>query len=103
MDIPSESPHFEATNAETDLSNGILAPVQPVVTAQNVRSMQTKSRSGISKPKVPYVGLANGTVSTETEPTSVTAALNSPLWKQAMVEEFEALKRNATWTLVPWR
>lgn len=35
------------------------------------------------------------------EPTSYTQASRSPEWKQAMVEEFNALIKQGTWSLVP--
>jgi hypothetical protein len=34
-------------------------------------------------------------------PSSVRAALRDPDWKIAMQDEFDALKNNGTWTLVP--
>ena len=34
------------------------------------------------------------------EPSSVTEALQSPEWKQAMDDEFESHHQNKTWTLV---
>ena len=52
----------------------------------------------VSKPKFPYVGL---TIASNSTPQTAKQALASPLWKQAMIEEFSALQRNATWTLVP--
>ncbi|PWA86467.1 gag/pol polyprotein [Artemisia annua] len=35
------------------------------------------------------------------EPSSFTVANKSPEWRQAMAEEFDALVRNGTWSLVP--
>lgn len=68
--------------------------------------MVTRSKSGISKKKVflstkhppqlpctPYYH--------ETEPSSFTAASKSLVWRQAMAEEFSALQRQGTWSLVP--
>ncbi|GJR45677.1 putative RNA-directed DNA polymerase [Tanacetum coccineum] len=56
------------------------------------------------KQRVPYNPSANhATVlpTTITEPTSFTAANNSPKWRQAMKEEYDALIKNRTWSLVP--
>ncbi|KAD4586330.1 hypothetical protein E3N88_23931 [Mikania micrantha] len=39
--------------------------------------------------------------SSESEPTSFTAANNDPHWRNAMAEEYSALQRNGTWSLVP--
>nr|GEW37421.1 hypothetical protein [Tanacetum cinerariifolium] len=36
-----------------------------------------------------------------TEPTSFTVANNFPKWRQAMKEEYDALMKNETWSLVP--
>ncbi|GKB37086.1 retrovirus-related pol polyprotein from transposon TNT 1-94 [Tanacetum coccineum] len=38
---------------------------------------------------------------TITEPTSFTVANNSSEWRQAMKEEYDALMKNGTWSLVP--
>ncbi|GJW36728.1 GDSL esterase/lipase [Tanacetum coccineum] len=56
------------------------------------------------KQRVPYNPSANhATVlpTTITEPTSFTVANNSPEWRQAMKEEYDALMKNGTWSLVP--
>ncbi|MCI13308.1 retrovirus-related pol polyprotein from transposon TNT 1-94, partial [Trifolium medium] len=58
--------------------------------------MQTRAKSGIVLPKInPKLLL------THTEPRTVKQALQDPKWLSAMTDEFEALKRNHTWTLVP--
>lgn len=54
--------------------------------------MTTRAKSGIFKPK---------SFLAHTLPNSVTEALNDPHWKKAMLEEYEALVRSKTWTLVP--
>ncbi|GJV09216.1 putative RNA-directed DNA polymerase [Tanacetum coccineum] len=56
------------------------------------------------KQRVPYNPFANhATVlpTTITEPTSFTIANNSPKWCQAIKEEYDALMKNGTWSLVP--
>lgn len=53
--------------------------------------MQTRAKSGIFKPKV---------LLAHYEPTSVKQALADPNWLAAMKEEYAALMRNNTWTLV---
>ncbi|GJX93416.1 retrovirus-related pol polyprotein from transposon TNT 1-94 [Tanacetum coccineum] len=56
------------------------------------------------KQQVPYNPSANhATVLPNTiiEPTSFTVANNSPEWRQAMKEEYDALMKNGTWSLVP--
>nr|KYP47250.1 hypothetical protein KK1_031122 [Cajanus cajan] len=54
--------------------------------------MITRSKSGIFKPRVLIV---------ETEPSTVTLALQDLKWFNAMKEEYLALTRNQTWDLVP--
>lgn len=61
--------------------------------------METRSKKGIFKTKVPFTGYVNLTLPT-TVPTSVNQALQIPVWKKAMQEEFDALMRNGTWNLV---
>nr|GFC00143.1 hypothetical protein [Tanacetum cinerariifolium] len=39
---------------------------------------------------------------TLTEPTSFSVANNSPEWRQAMKEDYDALIKNGTWSLVPY-
>ena len=63
---------------------------------------RTRLQNGIVKPKV----YTNGTVRyanlcTTGEPDSVDEALKLPKWRDAMQDEFEALQRNGTWSLVP--
>nr|KYP62479.1 Retrovirus-related Pol polyprotein from transposon TNT 1-94 [Cajanus cajan] len=58
--------------------------------------MQTRSKSGIVRPKLHPTLLL-----TTTEPTSLKQALSSPSWKTAMSLEYDALIKNQTWTLVP--
>ena len=58
--------------------------------------MVTRSKSGIFKPKV-YI-----TTLTNKEPSTVQEALSDQNWHQAMKDEYEALLRNETWSLVPF-
>ena len=68
--------------------------------------MQTRSKSGIFKPKVYAASHLKSSKQSPnspqiaTEPTCVESALVSPMWKKAMDEEFSALIRNHTWDLV---
>ncbi|KAE8718491.1 Serine/threonine-protein phosphatase 5 [Hibiscus syriacus] len=79
------------TCVEVQPGVGIDVP-QPV---SNVHPMMTRSKHGIWKPKVYNVA------SSDREPTNITEALMSPLWKEAAQAEYDALVRNGTWTLVP--
>ena len=57
--------------------------------------MITRSKAGIFKPKIYTVVL------THKEPDIMQEALNYSKWLQAMKEEYDALIKNNTWTLVP--
>ena len=70
---------------------------------QNAHNMQARAKSGIFKPKIRLYATEIKTSSPNLqnqEPTSVTKALQCPHWKAAMCEEYEALLRTNTWTLV---
>ena len=64
--------------------------------AGNKYHMVTRSKAGISKPKVLV-----SVLSRPQEPRSTEEALSSPEWIAAMNEEMDALTRNKTWSLVP--
>ena len=70
--------------------------------------MQTRSNSGIFKPKVYATSHLNSSkqppniFQIASEPTCVENALASPMWTKAMDEEFGALIQNHTWDLVPY-
>lgn len=57
--------------------------------------MITRAKAVIFKPKT-YI-----TVTQNLEPTNFKTALQDSKWYLAMKEEFEALQKNSTWTLVP--
>jgi hypothetical protein len=63
---------------------------------------RTRLQDGIRKPKI----YSDETVryaytTTSGEPYTVKEALSSPSWKAAMIDEYNVLMRNKTWTLVP--
>jgi hypothetical protein len=59
--------------------------------------MQTRSKSGIFKPKVSYTAQVDYSLK---EPTSDTTASKHPQWCTTMTEEFQALQKQRTWSLV---
>lgn len=67
----------------------------PVIANQH--PMITRSKKGIVWPKLPFAG----SVTTTSPLHSVTDALTDPNWKKAMADEFAALQKNHTWSLVP--
>lgn len=72
--------------------------------------MITRSRDGTSKPKVfsatrypvPACFLALQSDASFREPTCFSHASKVPEWRAAMQDEFNALLRNSTWSLVPY-
>ena len=61
--------------------------------------MVTRAQQNITKPNPKYMLLTS--ISPDTEPTRVSQALKDLQWKQAMIDEYNALLRNGTWELVP--
>lgn len=74
-----------------------LPPVAPVV-----HPMLTRSKTGAlpSKPPMCLTYVSTSLPSAAVEPLSVKEALQSPQWSQAMLDEFQALQQQGTWTLV---
>ena len=73
---------------------------QPLLhTSTNINSMQTRSKSGIYKPKVYTIVVA--LLDHFQKPSSVRQALQLPHWKTIMEVEYSALVHNGTWRLVP--
>lgn len=72
----------------------------------NVLPMTTRAKDGIFKPRHPFVGLLHTegpfVQAQASEPISTSEALSLPRWKNVMKDEFDALIRNKTWTLVPY-
>jgi hypothetical protein len=59
--------------------------------------MQTRSKNEIFKPKLGYIAKMDYST---TEPNSYTIASKHPQWCTAMDEEFQALHKQGTWSLV---
>ena len=60
--------------------------------------MVTRAKVGIVKPNPKYAFVAPVL---SPVPSSVRVALRDPNWRAAMQQEFDALKGNRTWTLIP--
>ncbi|RVW93071.1 Retrovirus-related Pol polyprotein from transposon RE1 [Vitis vinifera] len=68
--------------------------IRPVTLPEQPHHMVTRSKNGIFKPKVYTVDL------NVEEPNTFQEAISHPKWKEAMNEEFRALMKNKTWSLV---
>ena len=74
-------------------------PPPPVAPQTSQHPMQTHAKFGIFKPK-----RAHNTTTVDylkTKPPNFKITLQYPQWHEAMTSEFQALQRQATWTLVP--
>ena len=81
-----------ADTSDVQQVSSVSAPCdQPPTSDLNSHQMITRSKAGVSKPKV-FIA--------SSEPTSVSDALKNENWKCAMQDEYLALMRNGTWTLV---
>ena len=60
----------------------------------------TRSQNNIFKPKKIYTATKHP-IPENLEPSNVREAMRFSHWRQAMDEEFDALLRNGTWSLVP--
>uniref|UniRef100_A0A2N9H8A2 Integrase catalytic domain-containing protein n=1 Tax=Fagus sylvatica TaxID=28930 RepID=A0A2N9H8A2_FAGSY len=90
-DIPNLPLNTATTNPATSNPN----PTAPHTTSQH--PMQTRSKSGIFKPKLGYAAhIDYNTI----EPPSYKIAAQHPQWCTAMQEEFAALQQQGTWSLV---
>uniref|UniRef100_A0A2N9IMV8 Reverse transcriptase Ty1/copia-type domain-containing protein n=1 Tax=Fagus sylvatica TaxID=28930 RepID=A0A2N9IMV8_FAGSY len=103
--LPTASPDTSNPPLPTAFPNTSNLPLPPATsnpnsTAPNTTSqhpMQTRSKSGIFKPKLGYAAHIDYTI---TEPPSYKIAAQHPQWCTAMQEEFDALQQQGTWSLV---
>lgn len=82
--IPDQQTDYNETSS-------LNQQVDPTDTSTNKHHMQTRSKSGIYKPKAYSVSKELGTIQ---------EALQNEHWKSTMRDEYMALLRNNTWTLV---
>ncbi|KAH9666782.1 protein FAR1-RELATED SEQUENCE 6 [Citrus sinensis] len=67
----------------------------------NHHDMTTGAKYKIHKPLQKLNLRAHFSLSSDCEPTIVTQVIKNPHYRQAMLEEYDALVRNGTWKLVP--
>lgn len=89
---PAVQPAPQPTPAPSPAAT--TAPVAP----KNTHSMVTRGKAGIVKPKKPH---CLHTTATSPLPKSHIEAAKDPNWNPAMGEEYEALIKTGTWSLVP--
>jgi hypothetical protein len=92
---PIESHSSAASSAPESSLPSTSIPQPPVV---NTHPMHTRSKHGIFKPKIFHTTTIDYT---QTEPPTHQIASKYPHWCTAMDEEFTALQRQQTWSLVP--
>ncbi|KAJ4822271.1 hypothetical protein Tsubulata_006377, partial [Turnera subulata] len=95
---PSSSPN-------TTPINSTIPPSPPTASAESqpeppAHRMQTRSRDGIQKPNPKYISLT-AQLLPATEPKTFAQASKDECWRHAMLEEYQALQTNNTWSLVP--
>jgi len=91
-------------------SHSSAAPTSPAPPPTRAHPMITLAQSNIHKPRQFNDGtvwyplpraLTTSLVSTNPDPTCFSQAVKQEVWRAAMAEEFHALLKNGTWTLVP--
>ncbi|PKU66131.1 Retrovirus-related Pol polyprotein from transposon TNT 1-94 [Dendrobium catenatum] len=93
------TPNEPVTEEPIPASTQHIPSPQPIPLAHPTHPMTTRLKSGISKPRK-ILNLLTQT-SPHDPPASYTQALKLTHWKNAMVAEIEALRHQATWSLVP--
>lgn len=86
------SPPHQPTQPCPPPKSTILPPAKPIT---------TRLANNIRKPNPKYAKVATLHSSPENLPNTVKQALILPQWCNAMDDEYQALERNHTWTLVP--
>jgi hypothetical protein len=80
-------------------SSSHTPPHLQAIPSSNTHTMITRSKAGITKPKI--FNVESQMSSIIEEPLFVSEALSNKQWKAAMDVEFNALQDNGTWSLVP--
>ena len=94
-----------ASGAASSTAAGSSSPPTHAVVPELPSRPLTRARADVHRLSLRYSSdeylLAASTAELSLIPTSARAALHDPHWIAAMQEEFDALQRNRTWTLVP--
>uniref|UniRef100_A0A2N9H8F5 Integrase catalytic domain-containing protein n=1 Tax=Fagus sylvatica TaxID=28930 RepID=A0A2N9H8F5_FAGSY len=109
-DIPVSQPHnpilesIQSTVVPLPPPTSVLPILSPTSvphipsSSTNTHPMHTRSKNGIFKPKTFHTSITDYT---QIEPSTYLTASKFPQWCTAMHEEYSALQRQHTWTLVP--
>ncbi|KAG7560254.1 Ribonuclease H-like superfamily [Arabidopsis thaliana x Arabidopsis arenosa] len=89
---------FTTSPTQPNISRAQTRPTRPDPLFRNPYTIQTRSKSGISKPKQ-VLSLLTKTKSPL--PRSHIQALSDPNWNPAMTDEHGAMLKTKTWNLVP--
>lgn len=84
-------------------STELLSQPSFIPCASNTHSMATRSKNGIVKPKtiVSLIAVASASCTPTTEPSHFAEAVKHYEWQAAMADEYQALVKQGTWSLVP--
>uniref|UniRef100_A0A2N9GLJ8 Reverse transcriptase Ty1/copia-type domain-containing protein n=1 Tax=Fagus sylvatica TaxID=28930 RepID=A0A2N9GLJ8_FAGSY len=102
-DSSPSDPIPDAILLSTQTSEPTLLPNEPSSTTSDTsltstqHPMQTRSKSGIHKLKLGYVAQVDYIL---TEPSSYKVVAQHPQWCTTMQDEFDALQKQGTWSLV---
>jgi histone deacetylase 1/2 len=102
-----EAPTSQELPTSTATGSGVESLASGVVSnsvTQPAPHPKTRSQSGIFKPKIYTDGtIRNANYTSTEEPSNIDEVLGDPECKQAMQEEIDALHKNGTWHLVPYK
>ncbi|GJZ07481.1 retrovirus-related pol polyprotein from transposon TNT 1-94 [Tanacetum coccineum] len=103
---PTSQTSPESSNDQPSpvLTTSIPTPPPPTPPPPPINRQRPTNLRQNHKQRVPYNPSANYVTvlpTTITEPTSFIVANKTPEWRQAMKEEYDALMKNETWSLVP--
>lgn len=94
---------FAPVSSFPTASTELISPPPSVPCTSNTHSMATRSKNGIVKPKtiVSLTTVASASSTPTTEPSHFAKAVKHFVWQAAMAEEYQALVKQGTWSLVP--
>lgn len=96
---PAPSAYTPARTHSSTTTPQAAPPARAPPPATRTHTMVTHAQAGTFKPNPKYA--LTTTLPVSAVPQSVRVALRDPNWREAMQQEFDALQRNKTWTLVP--